>query len=39
MHTFVDNFPQGGEYSAKIASQRADLGREETFTDQRSLNI
>ena len=33
MHTFMDKFHQGGKYSAQIASQQAELRREETFTD------
>ena len=39
MHTFLDNFHQGGKYSAQIASHQAELLREEKFTDQKSLNI
>ena len=39
MHTFLDNFHQGGKYSTQIASHQAELRREETFTDQKSLNI
>ena len=39
MHTFLDNFHQGGKYSARIASHQAELRREEKFTDQKSLNI
>ena len=39
MHTFLDNFHQGEKYSAWIASHQAELRREETFTDQKSLNI
>ena len=39
MHTFLDNFHKGGKYSAQIASHQAELRREETFTDQKSLNI
>ena len=39
MHTFMDNFHQGGKYFAQIASHQAELRREETFTDQKSLNI
>ena len=38
MNTFLDNFHQGGKYSAKLASHQAQLRREETFTDQKSLN-
>ena len=29
MHTFIDNFQQGGKYSALISSNREELGREE----------
>ena len=39
MHTFLDNFPQDGKYSAQIESHRAELRREEKFPDQKSLNI
>ena len=39
MHTFLDNFQQGGKYSAQIASHQAELRREEKFTDKESLNI
>ena len=39
MHTFMDNFHQGGKYLAQMASHKAELIREETFTDQKSLNI
>ena len=39
MHTFLDNFHQGGKYSAQIASRQAELRREEKFTEQKSLNI
>ena len=39
MHIFPDNFHQDGKYSAQIASHQTDLRREETFTDQKSLNI
>ena len=39
MHTFLDNFHQGGKYSDQIASHQAELRREENFTDQKSLNI
>ena len=35
MHTFMDNFQQGGKYSAQIASHQAELRREEKFTDQK----
>ena len=39
MHTFLDNFPQGGKYSAQIASHQAELRRKEKCMDQKSLNI
>ena len=39
MHTFLDNFHQGGKYPAQIASHQAELRREENFNDQKSLNI
>ena len=35
MHTFLDNFHQGGKYSAQIASHQAELRREEQITDQK----
>ena len=38
MHTFLDNFEEGGRYSAQKASHQAELRREENFTDQKSLN-
>ena len=39
MHTFLDNFHQGGKYSAQIASHQAELRRDETFKDKKALNI
>ena len=39
MHTFLDNFHQGGKYSTKIAIHQAKLRREEKFTDKKSLSI
>ena len=39
MHTFLDNFQQDGKNSAQIASHKAELRREEKFTDQKSLDI
>ena len=39
MHTYLYNFEQGVKYSAQIASHHAELRREETFTDQKSLKI
>ena len=38
MHTFLDNFHQGGKYFAQIAIHQAELRREETFTDQKYLS-
>ena len=35
----MDNFNQGGKYSAQIASHQAELRREEKFTDQKDLSI
>ena len=35
MHIFLDNFHQGGKYSAHIASHQAELSREEKCTDQK----
>ena len=34
MHTFLDNFEEGGKYSAQIASHQAELRREEKFPDK-----
>ena len=39
MHTFLDNFHQGGKHSAHISSHQAEIRREEEFTDKKSLNI
>ena len=39
MHTFLDNFHQGGKYSAQLASHQAEFRREEKITDQECLNI
>ena len=39
MHPFLDNFEEGGNYSAQIASHQEELRREVKFTDQKSLNI
>ena len=39
MHTFLDNFCQGGKYSAQIASHQAELRSKEKVTDQKSLKI
>ena len=35
MHTFLDNFQQGGNYSAKISIPQAYLRREEKSIDQK----
>ena len=39
MHIFLDDFHQGGKYTVQIVSHQANLRREETFTDQKSLYI
>ena len=39
MHTFPDNFCQGGKYSAQISSHQSELRREERFNDQKYLSI
>ena len=39
MNTFMDNFNQGGRYSAQISSHQAELKREGKFTDQKYLSI
>ena len=39
MHIILDNFHQGGNYSAQLASHQAELRREGKFTDQKSLSI
>ena len=39
MHTFLDNFHQGGKYSTLIASHQAEFRREENFMVQKSLNV
>ena len=33
LHTFLDNFEEGGGYSAQTASRQVELRREDTFTD------
>ena len=38
-YTFMDNFHQGGKYSAQIASHQVELRGEEKSTDKKSLNI
>ena len=39
MHIFLDNFFQGGKYSAQIAIHQAELKSKEKYTDKKSLNI
>ena len=39
MHIFLDNFHQGGTYTAQIASHQSELRTEEKFTDQQYLFI
>ena len=39
MHTFLDNVQKGGIYSAQIYIHQAELTREETCVDQKSLAI
>ena len=39
MHTFLDNFHQGGTYSAQIAIHQADLRREEKIYWSKYLSI
>ena len=39
MHTFLDNFYQGGKYSTQIYSHKTELRREGKYTDQKYLSI
>ena len=39
MHKFLDNFRQGGKYSAQIASHQEELSREEKIIDQKYLSV
>ena len=39
MHIYLENYHQGGKYSAQIASHPAELRREENFMDQIYLSI
>ena len=39
MHILLDNFHQGGKYTAQIASKQAQLRREVKFTDQKYLSV
>ena len=37
MHTFLDNFHQGGKYFAQIASHQEELRREEKIIDKKII--
>ena len=39
MHTFLDNFHQGGKYSSQKYSHQAEQRREEKITNKKSLTI
>ena len=39
MQNFLDNFHQGGKYTAHIESHKPELGIEEKFTNQKYLSI
>ena len=39
MHTMLDNFHQGGKYTAHIVSHQVELRREGKFTDQKYLSV
>ena len=39
MHILLDNFYQGGKYTAQIASHQAEIRGEEKITYQNSLSI
>ena len=39
MHILLDNFHQGGKYSAQIASHQEELIRERNFNNQKYLSI
>ena len=39
IHTFLDNFHQGGKYSTQMASHQAELRRKKIFTNQKHLSI
>ena len=39
MQIFLDNFHQGGKYSAHIASHKVEITIKETFTGQKYLPI
>ena len=39
VHIFLDNFQQGGKYTAQISSHQAELRREEKITNQKYLYI
>ena len=39
MHISLNNFHQGGKYTAQIVRKQAKLRREEIFTDQKYLSV
>ena len=39
MHTFLNNFHQGGKYYAQISSHQVELIKQDNFPDQKSLSI
>ena len=39
MQNFLDNFHQGGKYTAQVASHQAELRRQENITEQIVLSI
>ena len=39
MDILLDNFHQGGKYTAQIANHQAELRREENFTDHKYLSV
>ena len=39
IYSFLDNFQQGGKYTAQIASHQDKLRREKKITDQKYLSI
>ena len=39
MHTFMDNFHQGGKYPSRIAIHQSELRREVNLTDQMFLSV
>ena len=39
MHTFLNNFQQGGIFSDRIASHKAEFQGEENFVDKKSPSL